>query len=136
MSRPAQLSPVFSFATASGLSTVSSQQLSLDLTIPAADNNNDGLPDTDYEYRVYEGGVWSSWAAVTPFIDYDLGSVPAGNYTLTVEIKSMYGITQEQIEVEYIPSSSDAIPGSSALLVVAILGFSVLLLLTKYRKNL
>ncbi|GAH95939.1 unnamed protein product, partial [marine sediment metagenome] len=37
-------------------------------------------------------------------------SAPAGNYTLTVEVKSMYGITQEQIEVEYTPSSEDAIP--------------------------
>ncbi|MBY8989410.1 MAG: hypothetical protein KGD58_01540 [Candidatus Lokiarchaeota archaeon] len=136
MSQPAQLPPVFSFATTSGLSTVPSRHISLDLTIPAADNNNDGLPDTDYQYSVFESGVWSDWGIVTPFIDYDLGSVPAGNYTLTVEVKNMYGITQEQIEVEYIPSSSDAIPGYSALIILVILGFSVSILLGKYRKKL
>jgi len=135
MSRPVQLPPVFSFATHSGLSTVSSRQVTLDLTIPAADNNNDGLPDTDYQYRMYEGGIWSTWEDVTPTMSYDLGSVSAGNYTLTVEVKSMYGVTQEQIEVEYIPSSSDAIPGSSVLLIVAIMGFSISILLSRYRKK-
>ncbi|MBY8989414.1 MAG: hypothetical protein KGD58_01560 [Candidatus Lokiarchaeota archaeon] len=135
MSQPAQLQPAFSFVTASGLSTVTSTQISLDLTIPTADNNNDGLPDTDYQYRVFEDGVWSNWNVVTSFINYDLGSVPAGNYTLTVEVKNMYGITQEQIEVEYIPSSSDAIPGFSAVLILVILGFSVTILLNKYRKK-
>lgn len=135
MSMPARLPPVFSFDTVSGLSTITSRQISLDLTIPAADNNNDGLPDTDYQYRVFESGVWSDWAVVTPFIDYDLGSVSAGNYTLTVEVKSMYGVTQEQIEVEYIPSS-DAIPGYSAVLILVVLGFSISILLSKYRKKL
>ena len=125
MSQPAQLPPIFSFDTASGLPTETRRTISLDLTIPAADNNNDGLPDTDYQYRVFEGGIWSDWDVVTPFINYDLGSVPAGNYTLTVEVKNMYGSTQEQIEVEYIPSSSDAIPGFPAVLILVILGFSI-----------
>lgn len=135
MSQSAQLAPIFSFTTESGELTVSSSHISLDLTIPSADNNNDGLPDTDYEYRVLEGAVWSDWAVVTPFIDYNLGSAPAGNYTLTVEVKSMYGITQEQIEVEYTPSSEDAIPGFSAVLIMVILVFSVSILLGKYRKK-
>lgn len=135
-SRPAQLPPTFFFTTTSGLSTVSSSQISLGLTIPDADNNNDGLADIDYQYRVFESGVWSDWAVVTPFIDYDLGSVSAGNYTLTVEAKNMYGTTQEQIEVEYAPTSSDAIPGYSAVLILVVLGFSISILLSKYRKKL
>ena len=136
MSQPAQLPPVFSFTTASGILTVSSSRITLDLTVPFADNNNDGAIDTAYEYRVLESGIWSDWAGWAPSIEYNIGSVPAGNYTLTVEVKNMYGITQEQIEVEYIPSSEeDAIPGYSTVLIMAMLAFSVSILLIKYRKK-
>lgn len=134
MSMPTRLPPAFNFTTESGELTVSSKRVTLDLTIPSADNNNDRLPDTDYEYRVLEGEVWSNWTAVTPSIEYNLGSFSPGNITLTVEVKSMYGITQEQIEIEYTPSK-DAIPGFSTVLIMVILACSVAILLGRYRKR-
>jgi len=134
MTQPARSSPAFSFTTESGDLSASSRQVSLDLDIFSADNNNDGLADTDYAYRVLEGEEWSNWTAVTPTIEYNLGSFSAGNITLTVEVKSMYGVTQEQIEIEYSPSD-DAIPGFSTVLIIGILAFSVSILLGKYRKK-
>jgi hypothetical protein len=82
---------------------VNSTDINLKVAITDADNNNDEIIDTDYQYRVLNGSTWTSWASVPPLIDINLGSVPAGNYTVSMEVKNMYGITQEQIEIQYDP---------------------------------
>ncbi|MFW9894530.1 MAG: Loki-CTERM sorting domain-containing protein [Candidatus Thorarchaeota archaeon] len=47
----------------------------------------------------------------------------------------MYGITQEEIFIEYIPSQVEAIPGYSAVLIIITIIFSISILLWNYRKN-
>ncbi len=102
-SQPAQLPPVFSFSTDDDILTINSTNFKIATTITDADNNNDGVTDTDYLFRVLNGSTWTDWAAPTSLLDLDLGSVATGNYTVTMEVKNMYGVTQEQITIEYIP---------------------------------
>jgi len=121
-SQPAQLPPVFSFTTKHDTLIVNSTDTDLKVATTDADNNNDGVTDTDYLYRIFYGSTWTSWAAIPTLIDFDLGSVPAGNYTVTVEVKNMYGVTQEQIEIQYAPpeegdDGSPEIPGYSIILI-------------------
>ncbi|MFX1569347.1 MAG: hypothetical protein ACFFCV_13375, partial [Promethearchaeota archaeon] len=54
-SQPAQMAPVFTFSTDDGILAVNSTDLTLVVDITDADNNNDGVIDTDYEYRIYNG---------------------------------------------------------------------------------
>jgi len=140
-SQPAQLSPVFSFSTDDDILTINSTDFKIATTITDADNNNDGVTDTDYLYRILNGSTWTSWAAPTSLLDWDLGSVAAGNYTITMEVKNMYGVTQEEITIEYIPPavSTDGdgfVSGYPIFLVsmVAILG--IIIITYRYRKKL
>ena len=140
-SQPAQLPPVFSFSTEDDILIVNSTDIDLKVAITAADNNNDEIIDTDYQYRVLNGSTWTSWASVPPLIDIDLGSVPAGNYMISMEVKNMYGITQEQIELQYDPSGnggedSPEIPGYSTLLIsiAFLIGISFLIFKNRKRK--
>ncbi|MFX1570903.1 MAG: hypothetical protein ACFFCV_21395, partial [Promethearchaeota archaeon] len=55
ISRPPQMSPVFTFSTDDDILAVNSTDLTLVVDITDADNNNDGVIDTDYEYRIYNG---------------------------------------------------------------------------------
>jgi len=141
VSQPAQLTPVFSFTGEGDTLTFNSTDFKIATTITDADNNNDGVTDTDYLFRILNGSTWTSWAAPTSLLDWDLGSVAAGNYTITMEVKNMYGVTQEQVTFEYIPPavSTDGdgiISGYPIFLVsmVAILGISIIIY--KYRKKL
>lgn len=134
-SRPAQLPPEFSFTTEHDTLTVDSTDIKLNVSIMDADNNNDGVIDTDYLYRVKTGSTWTDWASILPLIDYDLGSVGAGSYNITLEVKNMYGVTQEEIIIQYIPGDQDAIPGSLALLVALMLTLGVFIILFRYRKK-
>ncbi|MFX1329311.1 MAG: hypothetical protein ACFE91_14375 [Promethearchaeota archaeon] len=102
ISRPAQKSPDFvSLTTESGELTADTTEIRLIANITDVDNNNDGIIDTDYLYRIYNGTDWTTWAPVTNVIDYDLGSVANGNYELTMEVKNMYGIVDESITIQY-----------------------------------
>lgn len=140
VSQPAQLPPVFSFTTENDTLTVNVTDIDLKVAITYADNNNDGMIDTAYEYRIFYNSTWSSWAAVPPLIDFDLGSVPAGNYIVLMEVKNMYGITQEQIEIEYEPpgdgDGKPFVPGYPTLFIaIAIfMGISFLILKNRMKK--
>ena len=142
-SQPAQLPPVFSFTTENDTLSVNSTDFKIKTTITAADNDNDGVtdPNTDYLFRILNGSTWTDWAAPTSLLDWDLGSVAAGNYTITMEVKNMYGVTEEQVTIEYIPpkviTDGDGIISSYPIFLVstfAILGISIIIY--KYRKKL
>lgn len=139
-SQPAQLPPVFSFTTEHDTLVVNSTDTDLKVAITDADNDNDGVTDTDYLYRMFYGSTWTSWAENTTLIDFNLGSVPAGNYTVILEVKNMYGITQEQIEIQYAPpqegdDGSPEIPGYSIILISIALFLGVSFLIHKNRKK-
>jgi len=144
-SQPAQLTPVFSFTGEGDTLIVNSTDFKIETTITDADNNNDGVTDTDYLFRILNGSTWTSWAAPVSLLDWDLGSVAAGNYTITMEVKNMYGVTQEQVTFEYKPPEVDGdgdgdgdgiISGYPIFLIsmVAILGISIVIY--RYRKKL
>ncbi|MBY9015194.1 MAG: hypothetical protein KGD68_05825 [Candidatus Lokiarchaeota archaeon] len=141
-SQPAQLPPVFSLSTDDDILTINSTDFKIATTITDADNNNDGVTDTDYLFRILNGSTWTDWAAPTSLLDWDLGSVPAGNYTITIQVKNMYGVTQEQITIEYIPPAvitdgdgDGFVSGYPIFLVsmVAILG--IIIITYRYRKK-
>ncbi|MFX1281710.1 MAG: hypothetical protein ACFFA3_20330 [Promethearchaeota archaeon] len=134
-SQPAQLSPVFSFTTEYDTLIVNSTDIDLKAAITDADNNNDGITDTEYQYRIFYGSTWTSWAAVPPLIDFNLGSVSAGNYTVTMEVKNMYGTTQEQIEIQYEPlgNGEPPIAGYSTILIAIVIFVGVSFLIFKNR---
>ena len=136
ISQPAQLPPVFSFTTENDTLIVNSTDFKIKTTITGADNNNDGVtdPNTDYLFRILNGSTWTSWAAPTSLLDWDLGSVAAGNYTITMEVKNMYGVTEEQVTFEYLPpedtTDGDGIISSYPIFlvsIVAILGISIII---------
>ena len=140
-SQPAQLPPDFSFTAEDDTLIVNSTDFKIETTITDADNNNDGDTDADYLFRILNGSTWTNWAVPTSLLDWDLGSVAAGNYTITMEVKNMYGVTQEQVTFEYIPPvvSTDGegfVSGYSIFLVsmVAILG--IIIITYRYRKKL
>ena len=138
-SQPAQLPPVFSFSTEDDILIVNSTDIALKVTIAAADNNNDETIDTDYQYRVVKGSTGTSWALIPPLIDIDLGLVSAGNYMVSMEVKNMYGTTQEQIEIQYDPpgdGDSPEIPGYSIILIsiAFLIGVSFLIFKNRMRK--
>jgi len=137
-SQPAQLPPVFSFTTENDTLIVDSTDTDLKVAITDADNNNDGVIDTDYLYRLFYGSTWTTWAAIPTLIDFDLGSVPAGNYTVTLEVKNMYGVTQEQIEIQYEPpedGETPKIPGYSIILISIALLIGLSFMIHKNRKK-
>ncbi len=134
-SQPAQLPPVFSFTTELDSLIVNSTEIALKVDITDADNNNNGTIDTDYQYRVLNGSTWTSWVTIPNLINIDLGSVSAGNYTVLMEVKNMYGITQEQIEVQYVPPSEGEppIPGYSTLFIAIAVFMGISFLIFKHR---
>ncbi len=137
-SQPAQLPPVFGFTTEHDTLNVDSTDTDLKVVITDADNNNDGVNDRDYLYRIFYNSTWTSWAPIPPLIDFDLGSVPAGNYTVSCEVKNMYGVTQEQIEIQYEPpeeGKTPKIPGYSIILISIALLIGVSFMINKNRKK-
>lgn len=131
-SKPAQLPPDFSFTTETGILTVDTTEFKLNLTINDADNNNDGIIDTEYLYRIFTGTGWTGWASIPNQIAFDLGpDAVEADYGITIEVKNMYGVTQEQILVNYnLPGeTSETISGYSIILVsiFAMLGISVII---------
>jgi len=137
--KPPQLPPNFSFTTETGILTVDTTEFKLNLTINDADNNNDGIIDTDYLYRIFIGSGWTAWAPIPSQIDFDLGSdaVEAG-YGITIEVKSMYGVMQEQNLVYYnLPDgTSENISGYPIFLVSLLAMLGVLGIIYKHHKKL
>ncbi|MFX1411178.1 MAG: hypothetical protein ACFFA6_12565, partial [Promethearchaeota archaeon] len=136
-SKPARLPPVFNFTTEDGILTINSTDIKLKIIISDADNNNDGTIDTDYKYRIFNGKSWTLWKKVTPLINLNLVATKAGNYTIKLEVKNMYGNTQEQITIEYIPpESTDEVIFPYLIIIISIvllLGLSILIY-SFYRK--
>lgn len=138
-SQPAQLPPVFSFAPEHSGLIVNSTTFTLNIDITSADNNNDGVADTDYSMRHFQDSTWSSWGTPPSQLLWNLGPGAApGNYTITIEIKNMYGTTQEQIEIQYEPpkNGESPIPGYSAILIsiATLLGVSFLILKNRLKE--
>jgi len=142
-SQPAQLPPAFSFTTESGSLSVNTTDFKLNITITDADNNNDGIVDTDYQYRIQNGSTWSAWASPPSQLDWDLGAVADGSYPITMEVKNMYGVTQQQITIQYTAPGGDddgdgeeAIPSYPIAIISLVAIFSVSLIILKHRKKL
>jgi len=136
-SQPAQMSPAFTFSTDDDILAVNSTDLTLVVDITDADNNNDGTIDTDYQYRIYNGTAWTTWATIPATIAYSLGSVADGNYDITMEVKNMYGVSSDQIQIQYTTPNGGGgapeIPGYSIVLssMVILLGVSFLIQRTR-----
>ncbi len=142
MTRPAQMSPVFTFSTDDDVLAVNSTDLTFVVDITDADNNNDGTIDTDYQYRIYNGTSWTAWAVIPATIDYSLGTVPTGNYDITMEVKNMYGVASDQIQIQYTAPSGDGdgetppIPGYSVVITSIALLLGITFIIQKNRKKL
>jgi len=139
ISQPAQKAPAFDFTTDTGSLTVNSTEFKLNITVTDADNNNDGKTDTDYLYRIQNGTEWTDWAAIPNLLDWDLGDVEEGSYDITIEVKNMYGVTQEEITIEYEPppkKKRGAIPSYPIAMISIIVMFSISIIILKNRKKL
>ena len=69
-------------------------------------------------------------------IDYDLSSVPKGAHQITLEVKNMYGKTQDLITIQYTPpSGGEAISGYSTLIITMVLLLGVSFTVFKYKKR-
>ena len=139
-SQPAQLAPLFNLNTP--FNEYLSPEVNFTLTVVDADNNNDGTIDDDYLYRIYYNNTWSDWATIPTIIDLDLGEVPAGNYTVLTEVKNMYGITQEEIDINYNPPEENgpngeipAIPGYNLFLIIGVISIISTLIIRKRLKS-
>ncbi len=137
ISRPAQLPPVFSFSTEDGILDINSTDIKLNVSITDADNNNDKTTDTDYLYRILIGSTWTNWTILPALIDYDLSSIPPGAHQITIEVKNMYGVTQEQISIQYTAPTitPGTIPGYSTILIVGILALGVSIIMFRYHRK-
>lgn len=145
ISQPAQLPPAFSFTTESGSLSVNSTDFKLNITITDADNNNDELIDTDYQYRIQNGSTWSAWASPPSQLDWDLGAVADGNYDITMEVKNMYGVTSDMITIQYTAPTGDGdgdgdgdeiIPSYPIAIISLVAIFGVSFIVLKQRKKL
>ena len=139
ISRPAQMSPVFTFSTDDDILAVNSTNLTLVVNITDADNNNDKVIDTDYQYRIYNGTSWTAWTAIPATINYNFGNVATGNYDITMEVKNMYGISSHQIQIQYTAPNGNGgaleIAGFSIILTSIALLLGISFLIQKNRKN-
>ncbi len=139
ISEPAQLPPDFDVRAEDGTLTVNSTEFKLNISITDADNNNDGETDTDYLYRIQNGTEWTDWADVPNLADWDLGDIEEGTYDLTIEVKNMYGVSQEEITIEYeLPPKKkrEIIPSYPIAMISLIIIFSISIIIHKYRKKL
>ncbi len=136
VSRPVQLPPVFSFNTVDGNLDINSADIKFNVSIIEVDNNNDGTTDTDYQYRILIGSTWTNWTTLTGLIDYDLRGIPSGVHQITLEVKNMYGTTQEQITIQYTPPpTTEGIPGYSTMLITGFLALSASIIMVCYYKK-
>ncbi|KKL93837.1 hypothetical protein LCGC14_1870710 [marine sediment metagenome] len=136
ISVPAQLPPEFSFSTEDSILDITSSNIKLKVNITDVDNNNNGVIDTDYQYRILINSAWTNWTTLPALIDYNLSSIPSGSHQITVEVKNMYGITQEQIIVQYTaPPPDNGISGYSTMLIAILLFFSASIILFRHRKK-
>jgi len=137
LSKPAQLTPNFEIITENGEFIFKNRSVILNVTINDADNNNDGVIDDDYLYRIFVDSQWTDWEIPINQINWTLSGSEAGNYTITVEIKNMYGITQEEITIEYAPLDTKLpdISGYSFITMMFCFTLGVIILLIRKRRN-
>jgi hypothetical protein len=136
ISAPAQLPPDFSFTTEDGILDITTTTTKFNVSVTPADNNNDGDVDTDYQYRFMVDSTWSNWTVLSGLIDYSLSSAVEGDYQIALEVKNMYGVTQEQITVHYTPPPSVGdIPGYSTFIVAMVLLLGVSFLVIRHRRR-
>ncbi len=135
-SKPTQLAPIFDITTESDEYLFSSPNIKLNIDIEDSDNNNDGIIDSEYSYRMYYNHEWSNWSNIPTFIDWNLGNVTEGAYNVIIEVKNMYGISNDEILINYNPSEEiGSISGYSTILfTISIICISLLLLYKKYKK--
>ncbi|MFX1574851.1 MAG: hypothetical protein ACFFB0_19105 [Promethearchaeota archaeon] len=138
ISEPSQLPPDFEIYVDQGTLVVNSTNIKLNISILDADNNNDGEIDDDYLFRILNGTDWTEWIEPLELINWNLSDNKAGNYTINVEVKNMYGITQKQIEIEYKPAKlkNGVIPGYSIMLISLFIPLGGLITVCKLKKKL
>ncbi|TFG24362.1 MAG: hypothetical protein EU533_02200 [Promethearchaeota archaeon] len=102
LSKPPQKPPDFDIKTESGDLVFESKNVILNLTIFNADNNNDGIVDDEYLYRMFVDNQWTDWVSPTEKINWTLNGNETANHTIIIEVKNMYGITQEELTITYI----------------------------------
>ncbi len=117
---------------------VNSTNIKLNISIFDADNNNDGEVDDDYLFQILNGTDWTEWIKPSGLINWSLSDNKAGNYTINVEVKNMYGITQKQIEIEYKPTKlkNGVISGYSIMLISLFIPLGGLITVCKLKKKL
>ena len=137
LSIPARLTPDFEIITENGEFKFEDKSVIVNVTINDADNNNDGVIDDDYLYRIFVDNQWTDWVTPTNQINWTLSGSDAGNYTMLIEIKNMYGITQEEITIEYAPLVTDlpAISGYSIITMIFCFALGVLIILIRNRRK-
>ncbi|MHA1749377.1 MAG: hypothetical protein ACTSYF_12125 [Promethearchaeota archaeon] len=137
LSKPAQLTPDFEIITENGELIFENKSVIVNVTINDADNNNDEVIDDDYLYRIFIDNQWTDWAIPINQINWTLSGTETGNYTISIEIRNMYGITQEEITIEYAPLVPDlpSIPGYSIITVIFGFTLGILILLVRNRRN-
>jgi hypothetical protein len=127
VSKPAQLPPEFSFTTGEGI--LNNSDFKLKLNITNADNNNDGLIDNDYLFRVFNGSEWINWTILPSLVDYEL-NFTSGSYQIILEVKNMYGVTRKEIR----PAVSEGvIPGYSTLIIAMVFFLGIVFKLSRYK---
>jgi len=138
MSEPSQLPPDFEIYVDQGTLKVNSTDINLNITITNTDNNNDGQVDNDYLIRILNGTDYCEWMEPLGLINWSLNDTIAGNYTIIIEVKNMYGITQKQIEIEYTPidSKNEVIAGYSIISITFFIPFWMLILIYRLKKKL
>lgn len=110
-SQPAQQPPDIDLATKDGILTVNITDITLNISITDVDNNNDGDTDVDYLFRILNGSEWTDWTTPPGLLNWTLNATEAANCTVTIEVQNMYGVTQKQITIEYVPPPEGIIPG-------------------------
>ena len=139
---PSQLPPDFDIITETGESLFENKSIMINVTINDIDSNNDEVIDDDYLYRMYLDDQWTEWATPEEKINWTLSEDLAGNYTLIIEIRNMYGITQKEITIEYDPDEPDGepdgsplIPGYSLITIIFSISTGLLILLLRNSKR-
>ena len=111
LSKPLQNAPYFDITTESGEFEFESKSVILNLTIFDVDNNNDGVVDDEYLYRMFVNNQWTDWVYPPEKINWTLNGIETVNHTIVIEVKNMYGITQKELTITYISN----LPGSFTL---------------------
>ena len=138
-SKPSQLPPDFDIITETGEFLFENKSIMINVTINDIDSNNDQITDDDYLYRMYLDDQWTDWTTPVEKINWTLSEDLAGNCTLIIEIRNMYGTTQKEITIEYDPhepnGGSPLIPGYSLIAIIFSISTGLITLLLRNKKK-